>query len=69
MIYKYLGDYSFCILITLGFIKPCENIINWYALFFFFTTSQFYWTIFSLYLEEFAILWLPCVDNIISELH
>ncbi len=32
MVYKYLGDYS--LLITLGFIKPYENITNLFAYFF-----------------------------------
>ncbi len=27
-----ITDYSFCILITLNFIKPYENIINLYAI-------------------------------------
>ncbi len=27
-----LEDYNFCILITLDFIKPCENIIHLYAI-------------------------------------
>ncbi len=31
MVYKSLGDYSFCILITLDFIKPYGNIVNLYA--------------------------------------
>ncbi len=34
MAYKSLGDYSFCILITLDFIKPYGNIVNLYAHFF-----------------------------------
>ncbi len=34
MVYKSLGDYSFCILITLDFIKPYENIMNLYAIIF-----------------------------------
>ncbi len=28
MVYKSLGDYSFCILITLDFIKPYGNIMQ-----------------------------------------
>ncbi len=54
------GDYSFCILITLDFIKPYGNIINLYDIFS--IKSQFYCTIFSSY-EWFAILWLSRVDN------
>ncbi len=32
MVFKSLKDYSFCILITLDFMKPYENIINFYAI-------------------------------------
>ncbi len=32
MVYKSLGDYPFCILITLAFIKPYRNIIILYAI-------------------------------------
>ncbi len=49
-----LGDYSFCILITLDFIKPYGNIVNLYG--FFLIKSILYLTILSLYLEGFSIL-------------
>ncbi len=62
MVYKSLGDYSFCILTTLDFIKPYENIMNLHA-FFFYNKKSILLTIFSLYLEGFAILRLPRVDN------
>ncbi len=61
MVYTSLEDYSFCILITLDFIKPYGNIMNLYA--FSFVKSKFYWTIFSCYYEWFAIPRLPPVDN------
>ncbi len=64
MVYKSLGYYSFCILITWDLIKLYENIMN------FICKkkkkkkrSQFYLTIFNLYLEGFAILWLHGEDN------
>ncbi len=65
MVYKSLGDDSFCILIALEFIKPYENIMNLYAILFL-NKSLFYWTIISLYLQGFvygSIVW-----TIISEL-
>ncbi len=62
MIYKSLGDYSFCILNTLDFIIPYENIMDLYAIFFF-NKKSILLNHFQHNLEGFAVLWLHRVDN------